>query len=311
MTCSRISHHPSAWLSVLLGLALVVGSLLPAAPSAFAQAPSAAPNQASSNAGSALLSPASPSAAGETCVVLQPGPAAAKDAYIKQERPDDRMGTNNELRVKTENKKLLRSLLQFDLSSIPSTALVNSATLSLWVKSVSGANTTINAHEVTNTWNETQVTWKARDKAAKQNWTTQGGDYNAAVLGTAALTAGAKNVWATWSVKDAAQNWVTTPANNRGVIIEAPVADPKSEAVFKSSDDGTANQRPKLEVCYGASVSLTPDNQGTGVTGQQRIYSHVLHVGNLTSVFNLTVASNKGWTTIIYKDVNGDGVKDP
>jgi hypothetical protein len=281
-------------------LLLILSSWLPAAPAALAQAPTAD------------FSPAgdSPAAAGDTCVVLQPGPATMNDSYLKQDRPDERRGTDTELRVKTENNKLNRTLLQFDLSSIPSDALVSSATLSLWVKEVKDGNVSINARALTNSWNEAQVTWKARDKAANLLWTTQGGDYDAGVLDTEALTVGAKNVWAAWNVTSAAAGWVANPSGNLGVILESPVTTPKNETKFKGSDDGTASQRPKLEVCYGAGLTLTPDNQGTGVAGQEKIYAHTVTVGNLTTVVNLSAASNRGWVVTIYQDVNGNGLKD-
>ena len=288
-------------IGVILLLALT--SLLPAAPAAAAQAAAARLNQAA-------LRAASPAAAGETCVVLQPGPSAMKDSYINQDKQDERRGTDSELRVKTESGKLNRALLQFDLSSIPTDAVVNSATLSLWVKEVKDGNVSINAHTLTNSWNEAQVTWKARDNAAKLYWTTLGGDYSA-VLDSEAFTKDVKNYWATWNVTSAAASWVAAPSGNNGLILESPVTTPKNETKFKSSDDGTATQRPKLEVCYGAGVTLTPNNQGDGVPGQVRIYPHVLRVGNLTSVFDLAASSNRGWQTYIYKDVNGNGVKDP
>lgn len=282
-------------------LLLAVSSWLPAAPAALAQAPTADFSPAD----------ASPTAAGETCVVLQPGPATMNDSYIKQDKPDERRGTDSELRVKTENTKLNRALLQFDLSSIPSDALVNSATLSLWVKEVKDGNVSINTRALTNSWNEAQVTWKARDKAANLLWTTQGGDYDAGVLDTEALTVGTKNVWAAWNVTSAAASWVANPSGNLGVILESPVTTPKNETKFKSSDDGTASQRPKLEVCYGAGLTVTPNNQGAGVAGQEKIYAHTVTVGNLVTVVNLSAASNRGWTATVYQDVNGDGIKDP
>ncbi len=95
--------------------------------------------------------------------MLQPGPTLALDAYIKQEKVDERRGTDPELRIKTETGKLQRALLQFDLTSIPANSVVTSATMSLWVKDANGGAVTISAHAVTNAWNEAQVTWKSRD----------------------------------------------------------------------------------------------------------------------------------------------------
>ena len=231
---------------------------------------------------------ATPQSAGQTCTVLQPGPAAAFDAYIKQDSPDSRLGGDNELRVKTESGKLNRSLLRFDLSTIPADAIVTSATLSLWVKEVKDGNVTISARQVTASWNEAEVTWKARDKAANLLWTAQGGDYSATALDTEPFVKDVKNYWAAWDVTTAAAAWVSNPAANYGVILESPVTSPKNETKFKSSDDGTASQRPKLEVCYSSGVTIEPDNSGEGVSGSTKTYAHVVTVGNLTTAVSLS-----------------------
>ncbi len=119
-----------------------------------------------------------------------------------------------------------------------------------------------------------------------------------------------KNVWRSWDVTSLASGWVSSPAGNLGVILESPVTNPKTEKKFKSSDDGTATQRPKLEVCYTSAITIEPDNTGDGVAGLTRTYAHVVRIGNLTSVITLSAGSNQGWPTRIYRDVDGDGQKD-
>ncbi len=257
-----------------------------------------------------LSAPASLAQAGVTCQVFQPGPMTGRDAYIKQDKPDERRGGDSELRVKTENGKLNRSLLQFDLSSLPAGSVVVSATLSLYVKGASGGPVTINAHQVITSWNEAEVTWEARDKAAGLLWVTRGGDYDSAVAGSTVVD-NTTNVWRSWNITNLAATWVMTPTSNFGLILEAAVTDPKTEKKFKSSDDGTASQRPKLEVCYSLGVTLEPNNSGEGLPGQTKTYAHVVQVGNITSVINLSASSSQGWTTRIYEDEDGDGYKDP
>jgi len=291
MRSDRMIHWAVRWLAILTLATASLGAGVVTGPSAVAAA--------------------APQLAGQTCTVLQPGPVAAFDAYIKQDSPDSRLGGDNELRVKTESGKLNRSLLRFDLSVIPADAIVTSATLSLWVKEVKDGNVTISARRVTASWNEAQVTWKARDKAANLLWTAQGGDYSATALDTEPFVKDVKNYWAAWDVTAAAANWVSNPAANYGVILESPVTSPKNETKFKSSDDGTASQRPKLEVCYSAGVTVEPDNSDEGVSGTTKTYAHVVTVGNLTTAVSLSAGSSKGWTTRVYRDVNGNGVKDP
>lgn len=289
-----------------LALRVVVIAFLLA--SALAAVPQPAPLQAAP----ASINRANTSAqtGGVSCQVYQPNPAAGKDAYIKQEKVDERRGSDPELRVKTETGKLQRVLLQFNITGIPAGALITNATLSLYVKDATGGPVTINAHRVTQSWNEAEVTWKARDKAASQLWTQAGGDYEAAVAGSATVD-DTKNIWRTWSVTGLVGGWVNNPGSNLGLILESPVTNPKTEKKFKSSDDGTLAQRPKLEVCYSSGLAISPDNSGDGVPGYTRTYQHTVYVGNITTVVNLAAHSSAGWPVRIYRDVNGDGVKDP
>ncbi|MCX7671674.1 MAG: DNRLRE domain-containing protein, partial [Anaerolineae bacterium] len=237
--------------------------------------PAAIAQPIAQTAPSAAMAAAAPQAGG-ACVVLQPGPTTGYDAYIKKEKPDERRGTDPELRVKGEANKLKRALLRFDLSSLPSDAIISSATLSLFVKAASGGALTINARRVTQSWNETEVTWKARDKAAGLLWTTQGGDYDATVAASTVVD-DTKNVWRSWNITSLVSGWVSAPATNYGLILEASSSN--AEKVFKSSDDGTTSQRPKLEVCFSAGLTLTPNNSGEGLAGQTKTYAHVVTVG--------------------------------
>jgi hypothetical protein len=256
-------------------------------------------------------SPASaPDTTGATCVLLQPGPTIATDAYIKEEKQDERRGGDNEMRIKTETGKLMRSLLKFDMTGIPTNAVISSATMSLWVKDATGGPVTINAHGITASWTEAEVTWKARNKATALLWGALGGDYDPAIVSTAVVD-DVKNVWRSWNVTSLAANWLANPAGNHGVMLESPVTNPRVEKRFKSSEDGTVLQRPKLEVCYNAAVSIQPDNNSSGAAGLTRTYAHVIHIGAITSAINIATSSSQNWPTRVYQDVNGNGLRDP
>ncbi len=289
---------------LLVTIVLLTAMLITAPGGGSFVAPANAAAALSAQAASAQGSPSL------TCVTLQPSASAGKDAYIKQDKPDERRGGDAELRVKTENGKLNRALLQFDLTGLPADAVISSATLSLWVEGASGGAVTINAHQVTSSWNEAEVTWKARDKKANLLWTNQGGDYKPAAVSSTVVD-NTKNVWRSWDLTSLAGLWKNDPSTNHGVILLAAATNPKAEKIFKSSDDGTAKQRPKLEVCYTAGLTLTPNNSADAVAGASRTYAHVVRVGSLTTVVNLSASSSLGWPVRIYKDVNGNGVKDP
>lgn len=86
----------------------------------------------------------------------------------------------------TGNNNIQRSLIQFDLSSIPAGSVVNSATLTLNADTRfrgNAAGQPVEVYRVTRPWDEAGATWI--HAAANDPWATQGGDY--------AGTAGAPN----------------------------------------------------------------------------------------------------------------------
>lgn len=232
-----------------------------------------------------------------TCQTFQP---ADQDAYISSEKVNENKGNDNELRVKTEAlNKLQRSLLQFEVTGLPSGALIDSATLSLWVKDVRDGNVTINARPATTAWAESTVTWA-----------NFGSSYGA-IMDSEAFVKGVKNYWADWDVSSAAAAWISNPAANFGVVLESPVTVPKSEVKFKSSEDGTASQRPKLTICWGEGLSIGPDRMAEGYPGQTTTFAHPLRVGALKNeIVHLSALSSQGWAVRFYYDANGNGVRD-
>ncbi|MBX2998999.1 MAG: DNRLRE domain-containing protein [Caldilineaceae bacterium] len=245
-----------------------------------------------------------------TCLVLQPGPTPGKDSYIRQDNQDEKRGGDTELRVKSETGKLNRTLLEFDLSAIPANATVSSAVLSLYVKEVRDGNMTIATHQITNSWTESEVTWKARNRAQNLLWTNLGGDYNAATVSSAVFIKDMKNFWANWDITPLVGPWISNPATNFGVLLESSVTNPKSEVRFRSSDDGTAAQRPKLEICYSSALVLSPDNSAESIAGQTKTYTHTLSVASFNGSVNLSAVSSQGWTTRVYHDINNNGQVD-
>ena len=71
-----------------------------------------------------------------------------------------------------------RSVVRFNLSTIPSDAYAKTGTLSLFVVTAPGSRF-YNAHQITASWLEGEVTWNSRLTGTP--WTTPGGDFNATV----------------------------------------------------------------------------------------------------------------------------------
>jgi hypothetical protein len=145
--------------------------------------------------------------------------------------------------------------MRFDLSSIPSTASIESAVLTLTVVGNSAQDKVVGAHRVTDShnWVEAEATWSKF--SASGNWSSAGGDFNATATATATVlktdTAGATKV--TWNLKPDVAVFVATPAKNLGWIFKdtlEPGAGGGENVFFAVHEHGTPDWRPLLRVTH-------------------------------------------------------------
>jgi hypothetical protein len=128
-----------------------------------------------------------------------------------------------------------------NLISLPAGAVLNSATVGLYVDDMTGGTTHhINIHRVTAPWDEHTVTWNSF-----------AGNYDPTIIATInALGVG----WYTADITSLVQDWLDGVYPDYGILIE------QSEdrfTRFPSSEHGTAALRPYLEICY--TVGGSPD----------------------------------------------------
>ena len=175
-----------------------------------------------------------------------------------------------------------RALLRFDLTSIPTNATVQSASLTLTTTRQLNQDVPFSIHRVNSEWGEgnsnagepggkgasaqiNDATWIRRFYDTI-SWTTPGGDF----IPTASASATVGNFLSvpttTWSgsgVMNDIQAWRTTPANNFGWILigNESTTDPNANASaqrFASREYSIATSRPKLTIAYTAPPPLTP-----------------------------------------------------
>ncbi len=185
--------------------------------------------------------PPPPGAGAVTRLTLQPGPTDGKDTFLRADKKTNNYGTQTYLRTDSETNKQLRSLLQFNLASVPTTATVQLATLYLYLYSSSGAtNDAVQAHRVTqvNGWTETGANWNEYD--GSRRWGTAGGDYDATVEG--AFIADAVG-WKSMTIASLVQRWVNGSVVNNGLLLESPPRSGNNEKTYYSSE--ALNPRPK------------------------------------------------------------------
>lgn len=174
-------------------------------------------------------------------VTIQPSPADGKDAHVEEVIPDTNLGPSDKIWVgEWGGGQLNRAYLQFNLSSIPTTAVVLDAELGLYYHNSSGAQPVdIGAHKVTSVWNDGTITWNAQPTSAPIQ------EY---VL---TVPAAPTNSFVFWSIDDLVQGWSDGSIANYGVVLkDIDETITKACKGFYASDLGTAARRPKLVVSY-------------------------------------------------------------
>lgn len=134
-----------------------------------------------------------------------------------------------------------RSLIRFDLSTLPGGASITQATVNLRQAGTYGITRTISAHAVTTNWSEGSVTWNSTPS------------FSNLVSASAVLSWGGTLGWTRWDVTQDARDFLAGTLSNYGWLIKDSAEDGSQNWWSFSSREG-ANP-PYLEVTYtGGSV---------------------------------------------------------
>ncbi|WP_438032551.1 DNRLRE domain-containing protein [Sorangium sp. So ce204] len=173
------------------------------------------------------------------CVTFRRGLGGdVADATLWQASPTWNDGASTALSTGTGTGGVRRSLLRFNLASVPASAEIASATLSLY-QTYKIESSTVRVHRATAAWTESGVTWGNFGG---------GGQFDPAiaasfVTGGPGGTTGFRNV----DVTALAQAWVSGELANDGVLIEE---DAVTRSSLRSSESGSSAERPALTICY-------------------------------------------------------------
>ena len=172
-----------------------------------------------------------------------------------------------------------RTLIQFDLSSIPPGATIDSATLHLFMHVAPLTDRTIAIHRIAASWTEgtllpaSGVTWLTRD--GTNAWATHGGDY-VSTPSDSFSTGTTSEVWVEKDLTTDVQAFVDGTYPNDGWLIKdvAESSTVMKATKFASSEyDDDITKRPYLEVTYmeAAAPDLTP----TAITPPSSIIANI------------------------------------
>jgi hypothetical protein len=202
---------------------------------------------------------------------------ATADTYFRSNQPDSNFGSDPDLRTKPPASPR-NTLIQFDLSGVPTNSVVTCAAFLLSQSSAATAGQNIQIHQITTAWGENQATWNNRTSA--NPWTTPGGDFDPTVVATFVPSATIHVV----NVTSLAQFWVSNPAVNFGLLLEAQNISSSGEIQYSSRE--TANP-PQLVVEHRPTLSI---NDVVVLEGDS---------GTSSAVFTVTMSSASSQTVSV------------
>ena len=161
---------------------------------------------------------------------------ASADSFVSALTPTTNNGTSTAMTVGTFIINNQRSFVNFDVSAIPASFTVQSATLTLCATTTPAVSRTYNATRVTASWAESTITWNTQPTVAD----------------SATATATSATGCLTWTVTDDVQTWVngTTAAGFR-ISDSSETSVTQYTSDFRTREDTTeATEVPKLAVTY-------------------------------------------------------------
>lgn len=188
-----------------------------------------------------------------TTIIQPANDTIGKDTYISQLNSTTNYGTAVGLDIGgfASDNDIYRSLLQFDLSSIPANVYITDAYISLYFYARSNTDShTYGIHKVTSEWNEATVTW------ATQPTFDDTSLYN--------VNIGSVSVTKSWYIGALVRDWYTGAAPNYGIIIKSESESTENGIKEAASSANTTYAKPSLTVIYNYKPVATPtDPTGT------------------------------------------------
>jgi endonuclease/exonuclease/phosphatase family metal-dependent hydrolase len=199
---------------------------------------------------------------------------------------------------------LRRAMLKFDTENgIPAGANVTSATLTVTVKQSSDdATRRIAAYQVTNSWDQTVVTWNKRKSGV--SWGSAGGDLGTRLsVATVSNVAGSKATFDVTSlVKAAVSGQLGSSRYTRIALLDLDEVTNESWRAYYTTSD--SSNRPTLKVTYGGSAPPPPTVDNTGSTGSTlRLLEYNVHHGGYGTDGNYDPNRVVNWIVKINPDV--------
>lgn len=186
-------------------------------------------------------------------LILQPGPTDGKDSDASSYIPNSNSGNGNFMDpwawTQGGSPSIKRCFVGFDLSSIPTNAIVDSAFFSLYfsqtfLDTYPGFTTghvgdnSFFIKRVTSPWTESGITWNNQPSATNTNQL---------LIPTATNE---RQDYPKMNVKNLVTDMVADPTNSYGFMVMHQVESPYKLTALTTSEDNNPHIRPKIQVYY-------------------------------------------------------------
>lgn len=192
----------------------------------------------------------------QNTLTLRPDAASGKDAYIRDLSPYTNYGSHTDYSAHSWTNGGIpvtcRSLLEFDLSSIPSGSIITTAKLSLYHSynssnsghsSQSGSNEAV-LQRITQNWDEQTVTWNNQPSTTNINEVTLG------------QSTSNNQDYLDIDVTGLVQDMIYDTSNTGGFLLKLKTESHYRSMKFASSDNIDSNLHPMLVVSYTLTTGL-------------------------------------------------------
>ncbi len=189
-------------------------------------------------------------------ITLRPGPALGKDAYLRSLSPNQNLGQAIDFLAHAWTNSgqdvFVRGLIEFDLDTIPTNAIIDSAFLSLYSfnspanghhETTSGSNESF-LRRVLQPWEEDVVTWNNQPATTIQN--------EVLLDSTISPIQHFENIDVSELIKD----MIANPQQGHGFLFQLKTEQKFRRMLFSSSDNPDSTLHPKLEVYYSIVSNL-------------------------------------------------------
>lgn len=196
------------------------------------------------------------------CIVFRTDATAGdNDAFISSISPTANYGTAPDFLCSQWTYNCVpgevRAFFKFDLSSIPTNAIISSAKVSLYANSTNvtssngypgqptyGCNNASYLQRITSPWSALSVNWNNQPQATSvdEAFLSQSTNY--------------VEDYTDIDITNIAQDWIQNPGNNYGLRLKMLTNNYYNSMIFCSSNHPDSTKRPKLEICYNQCASF-------------------------------------------------------